>query len=135
MMFRLIFYGWMIYNYQKEMIWLAQIIEVHEGLVELDDDGEESGTVFSEEYMNQFDEAYDEEGDWVCCPNCGDQMYFKDSENIFVCLACGYEMERQDFLDYIGADIPGEECRTCSQKYPSCLDCEYGYMNNDDNEF
>ena len=111
---------------------MAQIIKVHEGFVKLDDDGEESGTVFSKEYMDQFEEAYDEEGDWVCCPNCGDQMYFKDSENIFACLACGYEMERQDFLDYIGADIPGEECKTCDSLYPGCMWCDYGYTKDDE---
>lgn len=111
---------------------MSQIVKVLEGLLELDDDGEELGTVFSNEYMSQFSEAYDEEGNSFCCPNCGDEMYFKDNENTFVCLACGHEMDRQEYLGYIGADLPGEECRTCDSLYPGCISCPYGYVDEDD---
>lgn len=132
MMLRLIFYGWMIYNYLKEMIYLAQFIKVLEGLLKLNDDGEEEGIIFSDEYMSQFDEAYDEDGDSVTCPNCGDSLYFKEAENTYVCLSCGYELERDNFLDYIGADVPGEECKTCDNLYPGCISCPYGYVDDDD---
>ena len=103
---------------------MSQIIKVLEGLVKLGDDGEEEGTVFSE--------AYDEEGNSVCCPSCGDEMYFKDGTNIFVCLSCGYEMDRQEYFDYIGAEPPGEECKTCDSLYPGCIWCTYGYVKDED---
>lgn len=111
---------------------MLQIIKVLEGLVKLGDDGEEEGTVFSDEYMSQFSEAYDEEGNSVCCPSCGDEMYFKDGTNTFVCLSCGYEMDRQEYFDYIGAEPPGEECKTCDSLYPGCIWCTYGYVKDED---
>ena len=41
-------------------------------------------------------------------------------------------MSRQDFLEYINADVPGEECLTCDSLYPGGTWCTYGYVKDED---
>lgn len=111
---------------------MSQIIDTDKGFDLLDDDEEIIGKGFSKEFLRNYSEVSDEQGLSVLCPSCDDQLYFNEAENIFVCLGCGYEMSRQDFLEYIGAEPPGEECKTCDSLYPGCMWCDHGYVDEDE---
>ncbi len=111
---------------------MSQIIKTEQGFDVLDDDDEIIGKGFSNEFLSNYSEASDEQGLSVLCPLCDDQLHFNEAENIFVCLGCGYEMSRQDFLEYINADVPGEECLTCDSLYPGRTWCTYGYVKDED---
>lgn len=76
-----------------------------------------------------YDYAYDEEGDSVYCDYCGSEIIFQDGE--YTCLGCGQVMDRKTFFNYIGAEPPGKECLTCTNLYPGCMICPYGYVEEE----
>lgn len=76
------------------------------------------------------DYAYDEDGDSVECDVCGMELVIKDGE--YYCAECDEVWSREKFFDYIGAEPPGDECYTCTNDYPSCTMCPYGYVDDDD---
>ena len=76
------------------------------------------------------DYAYDEEGNWVECDVCNQPLVFKDGE--YYCAECEEVWSRDKFFNYISADLPGAECYTCDNDYPSCEECPYGYVEDDD---
>lgn len=68
-----------------------------------------------------YDDVYDEEGDWVRCTNFGCDAVIKyRSDNQYVCPRCDEVIPRAEFFDHIGAEPLGEKCLTCDEKYPSC---------------
>lgn len=74
---------------------------------------------------SEIDDIYDEEGNEVYCDYCGGIM--KWSGNECVCPNCGQRMDRQTFFNHIGAEPPGPECVLCTNIYPGCMICPYGY--------
>lgn len=72
------------------------------------------------------DRARDEDGDAVCCPDCGlDEFYWTEDGELVVCLDCETEMDREDFFNYIGANPPSGRCLHCTGHYPQCKrDCD-----------
>jgi len=90
------------------------------------DDVEIAEPIFGEVY----DDVYDEEGYFVYCDCCNNELKWKDG--IYICPNCGQTMNRAEFFNYIGAEPPGPNCITCVELYPGCAFCPYGYINDDD---
>lgn len=90
------------------------------------DDVEISEPIFGEVY----DDVYDEEGYFVYCDCCNNELKWKDG--IYICPNCGQTMNRAEFFNYIGAEPPGPNCITCVELYPGCPFCPYGYIDDDD---
>ena len=65
--------------------------------------------------------ATDEDEDGVLCPACRDfELYMEEDGGHYFCPACGERITRAEFFDYIGAQLPGPVCLSCSQNYPGC---------------
>ena len=65
-----------------------------------------------------YNGAFDEDGDEAICSCCGGELRFRD--DYWECLDCGATMDRLEYLNYIGAEPPFEECLTCGDNYPLC---------------
>lgn len=75
--------------------------------------------------------AYDEDGEGVVCKLCDGELRWND--RIYVCKECGFEMNRQDYLKYIGANPPDEQCYQCITNYPFCKkECTLTAIDPDD---
>lgn len=81
---------------------------------------------------HSVDYAYDEDGNGVICDYCGQPIVCKDGA--YYCPECQEVWSREKFFDYIGADLPGTECYSCDNDYPSCQECPYGYIEEDDED-
>lgn len=94
------------------------------------DVGESSEFGQSEYELDEdYADVYDEDGDSVICDFCGGRIKFENGE--YVCPDCGQTMSRETFFNYIGADIPGDECLNCDSLYPGCTQCPHGYFEED----
>lgn len=82
-----------------------------------------------DEYLMDYYEAYDEEGETVCC-DCGRTIKYSDGK--YFCPTCDREYSRAEFFEMIGAEPPGPNCITCDNLYPGCDSCPYGYVEEDD---
>ena len=84
--------------------------------------------------MNLFklfmSKVYDEDGDDVECPDCGNYIIWKNDQ--YYCTGCEEYIDREDFFEMIEADPPGDECYSCDNCYPGCISCPYGYAEDDD---
>ena len=78
--------------------------------------------------MSNF--VYDEEGNWVECDECRTPLVWEDGQ--YYCPTCEEYWSRETFFDYIGAELPGDECLTCDNCYPGCIVCPYGYEDEDE---
>lgn len=76
-----------------------------------------------------YEDVYDEEGNFVYCDYCNSLLTYKDG--IYICRDCGQTFSRSEFMNFIGAEPPGPECATCSNQYPGCIVCPYGYVNDE----
>lgn len=54
------------------------------------------------ELDDSYENVYDQDGDYVYCDYCGDEIKMKEGE--YVCPGCGQVMDLQTFLNYIGFD-------------------------------
>ncbi len=79
------------------------------------------------------DYAYDEEGNEVDCDICGMPLVIKDGE--YYCAECEEVWSRDKFFNYIGAELPGPECYTCDNDYPSCTMCPYDYVDEEEEDY
>ena len=72
--------------------------------------------------LNMRDEwlngAYDEEGDGAICDRCGGDMKWNDGT--WVCGECEQEMDRNTYMNHIGAEPPSSQCMLCKTNYPLC---------------
>lgn len=89
----------------------------------------ESSDVTFSDCDDDYSDVFDEDGDSVICDCCGDLIKFRNGK--YVCSGCGQVLSRSEFFNYIGADIPGDECLTCDNLYPGCTQCPYGYEIED----
>lgn len=69
---------------------------------------------------------------YAICNDCGAVMDLDEECDVYVCLACGYEVDRMDYeyekdeewtsemLNMYEGDIPLDGCRECGGPYPDC---------------
>ena len=80
------------------------------------------------DWGEEYEDVYTEDGDIVNCGVCGAELKWRLYEyDKTVCPNCEDIMSRAALFNYIGADPPGKECYTCSELYPGCSKCPYGY--------
>lgn len=74
----------------------------------------------------EYDDVYDERGNFIYCDACGEEIHWKNG--IYICPYCGKTMSRAAFFEYAGIEPRGEKCLTCEDLYPGCIVCPYGYI-------
>lgn len=75
--------------------------------------------------------AYDEDGEGAVCELCGGELRWNGE--VYICKECRSEMSRCDYLNYIGANPPNEQCFRCVTNYPFCKkECDHIVINPND---
>lgn len=64
------------------------------------------------------EEVYDNDGNFVLCPDCKAELKWIDK--IYICAACGRIIRREDFFKIIGEKRPNVKCLECDKPYPEC---------------
>ena len=77
-----------------------------------------------------YESVYDEDGDLVYCDYCNTQIVWKDGQ--YYCPSCERIISRTEFINYIGANLPGPKCITCDNLYPGCVVCPHDYKLDND---
>lgn len=77
-----------------------------------------------------YENVYDEDGGLVYCEYCNSQIVWKNGQ--YYCPKCERTISRADFINYIGANLPGPKCITCDNLYPGCIVCPYDYKLDND---
>lgn len=89
--------------------------------------GDEFVFPYEEVYGN---EVYTEEGDSIECSWCGGPIIYRDGN--YTCASCGKVIDRSEFFNWIGAEPPGPECKSCDNLYPGCIICPHGYVKDEE---
>lgn len=78
--------------------------------------------------------AYDEEGNVAVCDICEGELAWNPKDRNWYCKGCGQEMDRAEYLNYIGANPPGPRCLSgCEENYPFCKKhCEHYVIDPSD---
>lgn len=70
----------------------------------------------------------DEEDEGVYCEHCHYDMHWNAFGDAVVCDECGWEMSREEFFNYIGAEAK-PRCYSCDEHYPQCKETCGEFIN------
>ena len=83
-------------------------------------------------YGEGYDDVYDEDGNEVSGAQCSSELLFNHNNGSYHCPSCNQELSREEFFNFIGAELPGPLCVSCGSSYPGCGTCPYGYIDEDE---